>query len=99
MKDSPNGMGENGSLDVYVNGNKDQTVKLTSYFMWQYFNLNDPYPKDVPGGDFRCFAFDEVHFKLNNKVKPGDVITVKNDDSRNMEYGLDFIEVENVPAD
>ena len=44
------------------------------------------------------FAFDEVHFKLNNKVKPGDVITVKNDDSRNMEYGLDFIEVENVPA-
>ena len=37
MKDSPNGMGENGSLDVYVNGNKDQTVKLTSYFMWQYF--------------------------------------------------------------
>ena len=98
MKDSPNGMGENGSLDVYVNGNKDQTVKLTSYFMWQYFNLNDPYPKDVPGGDFRCFAFDEVHFKLNNKVKPGDVITVKNDDSRNMEYGLDFIEVENVPA-
>ena len=31
MPDSPDGMGLNGSLDVYVNDKKVQTVNLTSY--------------------------------------------------------------------
>ena len=35
MPDSPDGMGLNGSLDVYVNDKKVQTVNLTSYYMYQ----------------------------------------------------------------
>lgn len=95
MPDSADGMGRNGSLDVYVNGTKVQTVSLTSYYMWQYFAGGNP--SDADDGGAPCFAFDEVHFKLNQKLKDGDRIRIQSTGDGGMEYGVDFLEIENVP--
>ena len=73
--DTSDGMGQKGSLDVYVNGNKVKTVDLNSYWMWQYFASGNP--SDAPDGGVGCFAFDEVHFLLDEPLKEGDRIKIQ----------------------
>ncbi|GAB6930178.1 CARDB domain-containing protein [Paenibacillus sp. JCM 10914] len=96
MPDSSNGMGLNGSLDAYVNGTKVKTIPLTSYYNWQYFSSD--HPSDEPGGGRPLFRFDEVHFKLDTPLKPGDLIRIQKSGADNLEYGVDFIEIEPVPT-
>jgi len=97
IPDSPDGAGLNGTLSVYVNGNKVQSVALSSYHAYQYFILYDSDPKNVPAS--RTFMrFDEVHFKLSAKLAPGDIIKIQKDTNDIIEYGVDFIEIEDVPA-
>lgn len=104
MHDTADGMGQEGSLDIYINDKKAATVDLTSYYMWQYFeepNTSNPTgsPKDAPvDGATASFAFDETHFKLNTSLKKGDVIKVVSTGKNNLEYGVDFLEIEQVPA-
>lgn len=95
MPDSSNGMGLNGSLDVYVNGAKAKAVPLTSYYSWQYFSSDQP--GDTPGAGRPLFRFDEVHWKLDTPLKPGDTIRIQKGND-NIKYGVDFIEIEPVPA-
>ncbi|MBY0162320.1 discoidin domain-containing protein [Cytobacillus firmus] len=96
MPDSSDGMGLDGSLDVYVNGSKKKTVPLTSYYSWQYFSSD--HPADAPGGGRPLFRFDEVHWKLDTPLQPGDKIRIQKSNADNLEYGVDFIEIEPVPA-
>jgi hypothetical protein len=96
MPDSANGMGLNGSLDVYVNGTKAKTVSLTSYYSWQYFSSD--HPADAPGGGRPLFRFDEVHWKLDTPLAPGDVIRIQKSNADTLEYGVDFLEIEPVPT-
>ena len=95
MPDSTDGKGLTGSLDVYVNGEFCQKVDLTSYYMWQYFAGGNP--SDKNNGGVPCFAFDEVHFILNKTLNPGDKIRVQNSGRDNLIYGVDFVEIEEVP--
>lgn len=95
MPDSDDGMGMEGSLNIYVNGKFDQTVCLTSYYMWQYFAGGNP--SDVPNNGAPLFAFDEVHFILKNPLKEGDTIRVQSSGACGLEYGVDFLEIEEVP--
>lgn len=94
LPDSSDGMGVKGSLDVYVNGSYVQTVDLNSYWMWQYFPGGSP--SDEPGGT-AAFAFDEVHFKLNKSLQKGDTIRIQSSGAGGYEYGVDFLEIEEVP--
>ncbi len=94
MPDSSDGMGRNGSLDVFVNGTKVKTVQLSSYWSWQYFYGDQP--QDTPGGEPR-FRFDEVHFLLDQSLKSGDTIRIQKTNGDSIEYGVDFIEIEPVP--
>ena len=100
MPDSPDGYGLDGSLDIYVNDSKATTVELTSYYMWQYFKHNQNNASEIPGDEFdmKCFAFDEVHFRLPSSLKAGDRIRVQNSGDGGLEYGVDFLEIEPVPA-
>ena len=93
LPDTGDGMGQKGSLDVYVNNNKVKTVDLTSYYMWQYFPGGNP--SDTPGGA-PCFAFDETHFLLDNKLNVGDKIKIQSSGANGLEYGVDFLEIEEV---
>jgi subtilase family serine protease len=95
MPDSADGMGLNGSLDCYVNGTKVQTINLTSYFMYQYFQGDQP--GDAPNGGQTAFRFDEKHWVLSTPLKAGDVLKIqKSGDS--LVYGVDFVEVEPIPS-
>lgn len=91
LPDTPNGMGQKGSLDVYVNGSKVKTVDLTSYYMWQYLNGG---ASDTPGGGTACFAFDEAHFRLDRSLVPGDTIRIQSSGANGLTYGVDFLEIE-----
>ena len=93
LPDTGDGMGQKGSLDVYVNNNKVKTVELTSYYMWQYFPGGNP--SDTPGGA-PCFAFDETHFLLDNKLNVGDKIKIQSSGANGLQYGVDFLEIEEV---
>lgn len=94
MPDTGDGMGQKGSLDVYVNGNKVKTVDLNSYWMWQYFTSGNP--SDAPDGGVGCFAFDEVHFLLDEPLKEGDRIKIQSSGANGLTYGVDFLEIEEV---
>lgn len=94
MPDTSDGMGQKGSLDVYVNGNKVKTVDLNSYWMWQYFASGNP--SDAPDGGVGCFAFDEVHFLLDEPLKEGDRIKIQSSGANGLTYGVDFLEIEDV---
>ncbi|MGO4344288.1 discoidin domain-containing protein [Paenibacillus sp. MCAF9] len=96
MPDSADGMGLSGSLDVYVNGVKAKTIPLTSYYNWQYFASDQP--ADTPSGGRPLFRFDEVHWKLDTALQPGDTIRIQKSNADNLEYGVDFLEIEQVPA-
>ena len=98
MPDSANGMGLTGGLDVYVNGVRAQAVPLTSYYNYQYFNPGGGHPADTPAGGNPLFRFDEVHWKLSTALQPGDVIRIVKANGDNLEYGVDFLEIEPVPA-
>ena len=93
LPDTGDGMGQRGSLDVYVNNNKVKTVDLTSYYMWQYFPSGNP--SDYPGGA-PCFAFDETHFLLDSRLNSGDRIKIQSSGANGLEYGVDFLEIEEV---
>jgi uncharacterized protein YjdB len=88
--------GQSGSLDLYVNNAFVKTINLTSYWAWQYFNKFEHDPSNVGPKDFTFMRFDEVHFKLTNKLNANDVVRIQNAGS--LEIGVDFIEVEEVPA-
>jgi len=95
LPDSSNGYGQNGTVDVYVNGSKVKTVNLTSYYAWQYFGGGGD-PADSNNGGVPAFAFDEVHFVLPTALNSGDTIKIQS--SGGPVVGVDFIELENVPA-
>ncbi|MCR5077572.1 MAG: sugar-binding protein [Prevotella sp.] len=97
LPDSGDGMGLNGSLDVYVNGRKTKTVDLTSYYMYQYFASGNP--SDSNDGGAAAFAFDEVHFTLSTPLKAGDRIRIQSSGDNGLTYGVDFIETESIPAE
>lgn len=111
LPDNEDGTGMEGSLDVYVNDTKVKTVDLTSYYAWQYLTsegsahghsseydslkeINDAGIKNYSA----CFAFDEVHFLLDNALKTGDKIRIQKTDASDIVYGVDFLELEKVGA-
>jgi uncharacterized protein YjdB len=97
LPDASNGNGVTGALNLYVNGSLVKTISLSSYWSWQYFANGSGDPANIPGG--RAFMrFDEVHFKLASRLNAGDVVKIQKDNGDSYEYGVDFIEVEEVPA-
>jgi len=93
------GEGNTGSLDVYVNNVKVKTVNLTSRYAWQYFRKGEDKCYQLKAGtDKTRMRFDEVHFLLDNSVNAGDVIKIQKGNGDAFEYGVDFIEIEPVPA-
>ncbi len=96
LPDTADGMGQNGSVDCYVNGIKVQTVNLTSYYAWQYFGGGGA-PSDTPvNGSVPAFAFDEVHWMLSTPLNSGDTIRIQS--TGGPVVGVDFLEIEPVPA-
>ncbi|WP_158233400.1 Ig-like domain-containing protein [Reichenbachiella sp. 5M10] len=92
-----------GTLALYVNGSKVRDIALSSYWAWQYFDIS-PSTQGVPanqaqGPNYEArMRFDELHFILDQAVNAGDVIRLQKDSNDGVAYGVDFIEMETVPA-
>jgi len=90
-------VGQRSDIDIFVNDKKVKTYTLDSRWAWQYFIDRDSDPKpDIT--DYPMMRFDEVHFLLDEKMNVGDVIKIAKSTNDNLETGIDFIEIENVPA-
>lgn len=76
MPDSAAGEGLNGAVDVYVNGQFDQTVQVSSHWAWQYYVNQEPEntPHAFANTDYIAMRFDETHFKLHHALNVDDKI-------------------------
>lgn len=95
MPDDATGNGLTGSLGLYVNGTKIKDINLTSYWAYQYFQGVEP--EQHPGGKTRM-RFDEIHFRLDNAIPVGATLRIAKDNGDGITYGVDFLELEPVPA-
>jgi len=103
MPDSFDGIGLDGSLSVYLNGNFVSDIKLSSHFAYQYFYMStnkalngDPF--NDPAVGHPRMRFDEVRFIFPNELKAGDVIKLEKRLNDGIEYGVDYIELEPIPS-
>ena len=95
--------GTTGTLGLYVNGTKVKDISLSSYWAYQYFNISpstDGVPANTSNGSTweARMVFDELHFILPTALNAGDVIKLQKDNSDGNAYGIDFIELEAIPA-
>ncbi len=73
-------------------------MTLSSYWAYQYFDVGgegDPYQTPRTKTFMR---FDEVHFTVTNTINSGDTIKIQKTNGDGLTYGVDFIELEPVPA-
>ncbi|RFM28215.1 T9SS C-terminal target domain-containing protein [Deminuibacter soli] len=99
MPDANAGAGQSGSLGLYVNGTKIRNINLSSYWAFQYFNTANSDPKQDPAGTDKTFMrFDEVHFRIDTTLNPNDKLRIQKDNGDAITYGVDFVELEPVPA-
>jgi archaellum component FlaF (FlaF/FlaG flagellin family) len=90
-------VGQKSEIDFLVNGNVVKTYTLDSRWAWQYFEPAVSDPK-VDITDFPKMRFDEVHFLLSDYINPGDVVSIRKTNNDGLETGIDFIEIEDIPA-
>jgi hypothetical protein len=97
MPDNAGGTGLTGALSLYVNRVKVKTIDLSSYWAYQYFNTGGSDPSQTPLQK-TFMRFDEVHFRLDNALHAGDTIRLQKDNGDGNTYGVDFVELEPLPA-
>jgi uncharacterized protein YjdB len=96
MPDNTTGTGLTGSLSLYVNTVLVKTISLSSYWAYQYFTTGSD-PMQTPAAKV-LMRFDEVHFQLPGALKSGDVVRIQKDNGDGLTYGVDYVELEPLPA-
>ena len=95
--------GQRGSLALYVGGTFVQNIAVDSRHAWQYFSPNpgdgtkDPTNTPSPGFTARM-RFDEVRLQLPSSVAAGTEVRLEKTGNDGIDYVVDFIEMEPVPA-
>ena len=85
---------KSGELDVYANGKLVGTLKLTSYYSWEYLTSNGNSNNVAVRNDNPKMRFDEVRLKLPSKIPAGGRLKLV---AKSGEIHLDFAELEPVP--
>ncbi|MEQ8472150.1 MAG: sugar-binding protein [Marinoscillum sp.] len=99
IPDNSTGDGNQGALNVYVNGALDQTITLNSYWAFHYLNkFQGAQGGNAPNQGFSevRMYFDDINFKLNTPLSPGSTIRLEKTGGSPFEYGIDFIEIEEI---
>ncbi len=94
IPDSDNGGGIQTTLDLYVDGQRDLALPLTSKFAWSYGVF--PYTKNPHDGQAHAF-FDEKRILLDRMLPAGTKIRLQKDPQNDASfYVIDFIDAEEV---
>jgi hypothetical protein len=95
MPDAASGGGASGTLSLYVNGTKVQTLNLTSHYAWVYGG----YPfNDNPGNGNGHHFYDESHFTGLNIPAGATVKLQKDSGDTAAYYKIDFINLEQIES-
>ena len=101
IPDSPDGKGQKGKLQLSVDGIDVRSIELDSRWAWQYTRIaysQEKYPDNIPGDSkFARMRFDEVYLLLEEDIPTGANMRLSKADDDNMDYGIDFVELEPVP--
>ncbi|MBN2651340.1 MAG: right-handed parallel beta-helix repeat-containing protein [Spirochaetales bacterium] len=93
IPDAPGGYGQNCSLSIYKNGEKMNTIELTSRYSWLYGN--EAHPSEDPSAGVPRHIYDESQKVLSFTYEVGDILRLQKDSSDNAAYyDIDFIEME-----
>lgn len=101
IPDAPTGGGILGTLSLYVNGVKRQSLTLSSKYNWLYqtsgTNASQNGQSNVPGAGPAHVFWDETGFFITNGLQAGDTLRLQKDDGDTAAYYLiDLIDLENV---
>ncbi len=101
IPDSPSGGGVTATLGLYVNGQRRQTLILSSKYNWLYHA--DAFGKEaadtnIPTPYAHTF-WDESRVKIEGRINAGDVIRLQKDAQDTAAYyRIDLIDAEVIPA-
>lgn len=102
LPDAPEGKGLTGKFSLYVDDIYVQDIEVSSFWAWQYTQIghsDEKYPDNTPSDDkFPRMRFDETYVLLENDVPNGASIKIAKSDDNNLDYVIDFIELEPVDA-
>ncbi|MBB6634426.1 S-layer homology domain-containing protein [Cohnella thailandensis] len=94
IPDSADGSGLNATLSLYVNGEKRQSLELSSKHSWVYGKY--PYSNNPADGDAHRF-YEEAHFLVGD-IPAGATVRLQRDAGDSAEYYvLDLAELERAP--
>lgn len=94
IPDAPAGGGEDATLGLYVDGVRQQDLKLTSRYAWLYGGATNS-ANDTPGSGAHHF-YDEVHARIG-EVPAGATITLQKDAQDTAAwYVVDLVDLEEV---
>ncbi len=98
---APGGGGQDGTLDVLVDGSAAGTLTVTSRYSWVYgtpdWGVSSVWSADPSQGSARHF-WDETNLRLSSPVSAGSTVTVRNPSSSGQTVLVDLIDFETVPA-
>lgn len=92
IPDAPGGGGQDGSIDVVVDGELHTRLDLTSKFAWVYGN--EASPVDQPSAGPARHVYDEASTLLDTTVPAGSTIRLERTSSNPLPVAVDFISTE-----
>jgi hypothetical protein len=99
LPDAASGGGTTGTLSLYVNGTKVQSLSLSSQYAWVYGDSVSGsiwYSNSPSAGSAHRF-FDQTHFLLSSPIPAGATVKLQKDSGDTATaYNIDFIDLENV---
>ncbi|GAA1854973.1 discoidin domain-containing protein [Myceligenerans crystallogenes] len=92
IPDAAGGGGQNGSVDVFVDGQFRERLELTSKFAWVYGN--EASPVNDPGAGPARHVYDEASTLLGTTVPAGSVIRLQKTGSNPLPVAVDLVSTE-----
>jgi hypothetical protein len=97
LPDAPGGGGAAGTLSLYVNGKKRQSLVLSSRHNWLYGEKGQNGQSNDPGAGQAHVFWDEARFFIQGALKAGDRVRLQKDAADSAAYyRVDLVELEAV---
>ena len=96
IPDAPGGGGIDSTLNIYVDGQFEKAIELTSKHAWLYGD--ETQPNNNPSSGPARHIYDEAHVMFDRTIPAGSNIRLQKDAANTSEYTIDFISLEQVSA-
>ncbi len=94
IPDAPGGGGITATLNIYVNGQFETAIELTSRHAWLYGDETNP--NNNPGSGPARHIYDEANIMFDHSIPMGSTIRLQKDSENTSQYAIDFISLEQV---